>query len=265
MVMNRTLMIRRKGFNYYTDYTELYLNRAFQNYGYSVVRDKSKSDFSVTVYISESAKYMIMISTFFNELSEGNVANLCEVFSDAFKSEAKIADIIECENASYEMYEFMLSKTYSAYDEPVYLVDETQKLEWRTRDVNFKTNKDFCMSFVNVGGKISGINITLHFNEDICDLHLSDAYISSFNGQCFPRREILFKKQNTSFEADVHFLNIEKGINPKSAVLRGKKRATEERRYGFWLGFLPVSKEDVVLKGTLIITSSGVEILKCDI
>ena len=263
--MNRTLMIKRKGFNYYTDYTELYLHRAFQNYGYSVVRDKAKSDFSVIVYISEAEKYMKAISPFFDKMSESDAANLCDIFSDAFKSEVTIVEKREYEYSCVNAYEFMLSKTYSAYDEPVYLVDEPQKLEWRTRDIKFKTNKDYCMSFVNVGGKISGINITLHFNEDICDLHLSDAYISRFNGHSFPRQEILFKKQNISFEADVDFLNIEKGVNPKSAVLRGKKKANEEERHGFWLGILPVSKEDVVLKGTLTITSGGVEIFKCDI
>ena len=263
--MKRMLMVKRKGFNYYTDYTELYLHRAFQNYGYSVVRDKAKSDFSVIVYISEAEKYMKMTSPFFDKLSESDAVNLCDVFRDAFKSEVTIAEFTEYEYGSIDVYEFMLSKTYSAYDEPVYLIDEPPKLERRIRAVNFKTNKDYYMSFVNVGGKFSGINITINFNEDIHDLDLSDAHISRFNGESFPRLEISFKKQNSSFIADVDFLKLEKGINPNSAVLRGKKRDNDEKRYGFWLSVLPVSKEDVVLKGTLTISSGGVEIFKCDI
>ena len=263
--MKRKLMVKRKGFNYYTDYTELYLHRAFQNYGYSVVRDKAKSDFSVIVHISEEEKYMEMISPFFDKLSESDVANLCDVFSDAFKSEVAIAEINGYEKVSTGVYEFMLSKTYSAYDEPVYLIDVAPKLVRRTWKYSFKTNESYSMRFVNVGGKISGINITLDFNENIHDLDLSDAHISCFNRESFSSQEFLFKKENSSFKADIDFLKIEKGINPNCAVLRGKKKANEEDRYGFWFGVLPVSKEDVVLKGTLTITSGSVEIFKCNI
>ena len=263
--MKRMLMVKRKGFNYYTDYTELYLHKAFQNYGYSVVRDKDKSDFSVIVYISEFAKYMMLTSTFFDELSESDAVNLCEIFSNAFKSEAAIADITECENASFEAYEFMLSKIYSAYDEPVYMINEPPKLEWRTRDINFETNKNYSMSFVNVGGKFSGINITFEFNENLYDLELSDAHLSRFNGHSFSEQEFVFKKENGCFKADIDFLKLEKGVNPKSAVLRAKKRANEEERYGFWLGVLPVSKENIVLKGTLTIKSDNIELFKGNI
>lgn len=263
--MKRMLMVKRKGFNYYTDYTELYLHNAFQNYGYSIVRDKAKSDFSVFVYISEAEKYMKATSPFFDDLSENNVAELCDVFTETFKSEVTMVEASEYDNDSINTYEFMLSKNHSAYDEPVYLIDEPPKLERRIGVVNFKTNKDNSMSFVNVGGKISGINITLDFNEKIYDLDLLDARVSHFNGENFIRQEFVFEKVNNTFKADIDFVKVDKGINPKSAVLRGKKRATEEERYGFWLGVLPVSKEDVVLKGTLTIASGGVEIFKCHI
>ena len=63
--MKRVLYIKRKGFNYYTDYTELYLHEALQNYGFSLIREKEKSTFGVTVYISENEKYMAVLSPFF--------------------------------------------------------------------------------------------------------------------------------------------------------------------------------------------------------
>lgn len=263
--MKRMLMIKRKGFNYYTDYTELYLHRAFQNYGYSIVRDKTESEFSVIVCISETEKYMKMTSQFFDELSESDIANLCNLFSEAFKSEAIMTELTGYTYDPINEYEFMLSKTHSAYDEPVYLIDEPPKLERRIGVVNFKTNKDNSMSFVNVGGKFSGINITFNFNKNIYDLDLFDARVSHFNGENFTRQEFVFEKVNNSFKADIDFVKMDKGINPRSAVLRGKKRANEEERYGFWLGVLPVSKGNVVLKGTLTITSGSVEIFKCDI
>ncbi len=263
--MKRMLIIKRKGFNYYTDYTELYLHNAFQNYGYSVVRNKAQSDFSVTVYISETEKHMKMTSTFFDELSESDALNLCGIFSDAFKSEVVITANTGYEHSQFDVYEFLLSKTYSAYNEPVYLIDEPPKLEQRIGVIGFKTNKNNSMSFVNTGGKLSGINITFDFDENIYDLDIPDAYISRFNGESFSRQEFLFEKENSSFKANIDFLKIEKGINPESAILRGKKRANEEERYGFWLSVMPVCKKDTVLKGTLIITSDDIEIFKCDI
>ena len=263
--MERMLMVKRKGFNYYTDYTELYLHRAFQNYGYSVVRDKSKSDFSVIVYISETEKYIEMTSSFFDKLSESEIASLCDVFSDAFKSEASIAEIAGYELKSINVYEFMLSKEYSAYDEPVYLIDEPPKLKQITGVIDFRSNKNNSMSFVNVGGKISGVKIIFDFDEEIYDLDLTDAHISRFNGHSFSRKEFVFSKEENTFSADIDFLQIEKGINPESAVLRGKKRANEEEKCGFWLSVLPVSKESVILNGTLTVISGNVVIFKGDI
>ena len=263
--MKKMLMIKRKGFNYYTDYTELYLHNAFQNYGYSIVRDKAKSDFIVSVYISEAEKYMKATSPFFDNLRENNVTKLCDVFSKAFKSEVTMAEASERENESINTYEIMLCNNHSAYDEPVYLINELPKLEQRISVIDFKTNTNNSISFVNVGGKFSGINITFDFEESMHDLVLSDAHISRFNGESFLRQEFLFKKVNSSFKADIDFLKLEKGINPKSAVLRGRKRANEEDKFGFWLSVSPVSNENTVLKGTLTITSGNIEIFKCNI
>lgn len=263
--MKRILMVRRKGFNYYTDYTELYLHRAFQNFGYSIVRERSKCDFCVTVWMSETEKYMRMTSSFFDEMDEGDVEKLCDIFSDAFKSEVKMDEIGEYEGKAIE-YRFGLSKTYSAYDEPVYLVDEPPMLKQRVGIFEFRTNKENTMSFVNVGGKFSGISITLEFIGSIDDLDLSDARISCPDDEELIRRhELVFEKENNSFRANLDYFKMDKGVNPKSAVLRGKKRFDEEGKYEFWLDFMPVSKEDAVLKGTLTIESDGVELFKCDI
>ena len=51
--VKKLFLIKRKGFNYYTDYTELYLHKAFENKGYYLVKDESKCLFHVIVDISE--------------------------------------------------------------------------------------------------------------------------------------------------------------------------------------------------------------------
>ena len=93
--MKKVLMVSKKGFNYYTDYTEMYLHKAFQNYGYSIVRNKKKSDFSVFVSFPESEKYMNIVSPFFDDLDKHDITDLCSFFSEAFKSDVIMTEATE--------------------------------------------------------------------------------------------------------------------------------------------------------------------------
>lgn len=263
--MRKMLLVKRKGFNYYTDYTEHYLHNAFQNYGYSIVRDESKSDFSVLVYISETEKYMKMISPFFDNLSEKDIENFCNLFSVAFKSEVKMEDFDESQCNSMYPYKFMLSKNHSAYNEPAYLIDAPPKLERRTYNCNFTTNKVSLMSFVNVGGNISGLKIIFDFSENVEDLQLSDSKISYYANKENTVLDISFDKNDKTFTSNIDSFKTDKGINPKSAVLKGKKRADEEEKHGFRLRILPVSSKHLNLSGKLTIISQGIEIFKDDI
>lgn len=263
--MKRVLLVKKRGYNYYTDYTELYFHRFFSDYGYSVVRDKSKGNFSVLVYISESEKYMQMISPLFDELAESDISSFCESFSKIFKSEVMMSELKDNMLYSVRPYECMFSDKFSAYDEPVFLSEECPKLRWPTRDVYFKANEAYYISFVSIGGKISGINIIFEFRENISDLVLSDAEVSYYKDKNEIKRSIFFEKNGSIIKASVDFLEISEGVNPMSAILLGKKKADTESYHGFYLKLLPVVNDDVVFHPTLIITSDDAEIFRINL
>ena len=260
--MKRVLYVKRKGFNYYTDFTELYLHKALQNYGFSLIREKEKSTFGVTVYISMNEKYMAMLSPFFDSIDEADLLTLCGNFNKFFKSEAIVSVCPDDAVFPGDKEYFMFSENYSAFDEPVYLIEESPKLKRNLSQCFFRTNRISLIRFVNIGGKLSGINIALDFEEDINNLSIEKAEIIYHENNKEVRKPINFAKNNNSFYADADFLLIDKGINPACAVLRAKKLYTEEEKLGFSLKLTPKSGEDIILKPTLRIFSQGVEIFK---
>ena len=260
--MKRVLYIRRKGFNYYTDYTELYLHNALQSYGYSLIREKEKSTFNVTVYISETEKYKALLSPFFDSIDETELLSLCENFSIAFKSEAMISVCPDDAIFPGEKEFFMFSDKFSAFDEPVYLTEEAPKLKMKTAECFFRTNKPYHIRFVNNGGRLSGIRIVLDFDEDISDLTIDEAEIIYYEKKNEIRIPLSFVRTDNGFCSQADFFYLEKGINPASAVLRAKKLYNEEVRLGFSLKFSPESYADIILTPTLRIITDNKEIFK---
>lgn len=260
IIMKRVLYIKRKGFNYYTDYTELYLHNAFQKFGYNLVRDPIKSSFCVTVFISEAEKYMAFLSPYFDSLSDDDLISICEKFSAEFKSEAVFSLCKDDMKFSGEKETFMFSDRYSAFDEPVYLTDEKPELTIKTADTYFTANKPYLIRFVNTGGELSGIDVILDFYESTDKLIIDEAEIIYYENKKEFRKALNFRKDSNSFTAEADFVNIKEGINQNCAVLRAKKLFNEELRHGFTLLIRPESYRDTVYTPTLRILSSGEEI-----
>ena len=260
--MKRVLYIRRKGFNYYTDYTELYLHNALQSYGFSLIREKEKSTFGVTVYISESEKYMAALSPFFDSIGDEDLLTLCEHFSKTFKSETIVSACADDSVFPGDKEYFMFSENYSAFDEPIYITDAPAKLKRKTASCFLTANKPYLIRFVNNGGKLSGADIVLDFEENISHLSIADAEIIHCENKKDVRNPLAFTKVGNSFSAKADLIYIEKGINPSSAVLRAKRLYNEEIKYGFCLKFTPVCCDDIILTPTLRLLSEGEEIFK---
>ena len=260
--MKRVLYIKRKGFNYYTDYTELYLHNALQNYGYNLIRECDKSTFSVTLYISENEKYMALLSPFFDSINENDLLTLCENFSKAFKSEVIVSACPDDSTFPGDKEIFLFSENFNAFDEPVYLTEETPELKRKMADCFFKTNTPYLIRFANTGGKLTGIRIVLDFNEDISSLTIVEAEITYYENKKEISRPLTFTYDGTSLCTKADFICIEKGINTASAFLRGKKLYNEEIKYGFSLKITPVSSDNTTLTPTLRIYTEDREIYK---
>ncbi len=119
--MKRVFCIKRKRYNFYRDYTELYLHQSFETKGYYLVKEKEKKLFVVIVDVSMSKKYMTVLSPYFDTLTEEEAANFAETLSNNFKSEV----IIDYVTGDYEVkeipYVFMFSDVYNAFDEDIYV------------------------------------------------------------------------------------------------------------------------------------------------
>lgn len=260
--MKRVLYIRRKGFNYYTDYTELYLHNALENYGFSLIRRADKCTFSVRVYISESEKYMALLSPFFDSIDESDLIKLCKNFSNAFKSEVIVSACPDDAVFTGDEEYFMFSESFSAFDEPVYLTESPASLHRKIADCFFRSNNPYLIRFVNTGGKLSGIDIALEFEENIGRLSIEEAEIICYENKKEARKPLVFTKENGAFGAKADFLTIEQGINPACAVLRGKKLFNEELKHGFSLKFIPMHPDNIVFAPTLKLYSDGRELFK---
>ena len=236
--MKKLFLIKRKGFNYYTDYTELYLHKAFENKGYYLVKDESKCLFDVIVDISEE-KYMAVLSSYFNTLSEDDAREFAEFLSCDFKSEVIV---IPCpENYQFKgiAYKFMFSDVYNAFDEDVYVYDKAPEFVRESYSTYCKSGDLYSEEYINYGGEFKGIEISVSFDAE--DVEIEGAFLTYTPRKEIERRQISFKKKNDRFVCTLSDFCIEKGINKYSAVLRGRKLLDEKRKQGFAIHFIPSS------------------------
>ena len=234
--MKRTMYIRRKGFNYYTDYTEKYLHDALSNYGYYLVREKDKSVFLVVVSIPEQEKYMSVQSSFLDMLSEDEIAAAGEIFSESFKSEVIIAPTFE-NSPLLPWYVFYFSDTHNAFELPAFVTKGSPEPVQETRDLTPITpGKTRVYDFVNYGGPGVGLDICIYGADEDCFEEFS------VNRWIKNRRitvNAAFVKEDDHLFASLPNFVIPAGINKNSAALRGRKLATEKSQRGLFIRLIP--------------------------
>ena len=233
--MKKLILIKRKGFNYYTDYVETYLHRAFKDKGFYLVKDEKNSLFDVLVDVSENEKYMTLLSSYFDTLSKQEIDDFVEKLGIYFKSEVLIA---ECEEYRYKgvPYKIGFSDTHNAYEEDGYVYNTEPELVRESFSL-CRANEPYVISCVNYGGAFKGIEITLLFDND--DVELEDVSLNYIQGKNRVSREIVFEKENNVFSCVIDDFAMDKGINRYSAKLRGKKKVNEKEKCGFYVRFIP--------------------------
>lgn len=245
--MKRTMYIRRKGFNYYTDYTEKYLHDALSGYGYNLVRERENSVFAVTVYISEE-KYMTLQSVFIDMLPEEELPAASEAFSSAFRSEV-IISAGGGEPHGGVAYVFYFSDVYSAYDLPPFVESGEPELKQITGNLTpFIPGVPRVYSFVNYGGPAAGLEVRIEGAD------ASDFEDFTVNRWATKNRRITekpaFERANTGLMARLPDFVIPAGINRGSAVLRGRTLDRERDKRGLYLRLIPAAgcrQEDIKL------------------
>ena len=237
--MKRVFLIKRKGFNFYGDYTEKYLHQSFENKGYYLVKEKDKKLFGVIVDVPMSKKYMTVLSPYFDTLTEDDAREFAEILSDNFKSEV----IIDYVTGNYEIYEtpymFMFSDVHNAFDENVYVYDNAPEFVRESYSAYCKSGDLYLEEYVNYGGGFKGIEISISF--DVEDVEIEDAFLTYEPHKEIERCQIVFEKKHGMFVCVLNDFSMDKGINKHSAVLRYKKLQKEKWKHGFSIHFKPKS------------------------
>ena len=83
--METHIKLRKKGFNYYTDYTEKYLDEALNAYGYNLSLRKENGKGSLTLFWDESP-WLTVSAPWFDEMSEEKVKEVAENLAEKFKT-----------------------------------------------------------------------------------------------------------------------------------------------------------------------------------
>jgi len=238
--VKKLFLIKRKGFNYYTDYTELYLHRSFENKGYYLVKDESKCLFSVIVDISEE-KYMTVLSPYFDTLSEDDAREFSEILGSNFKSEVIAMPCTENYQFKGIPYRFMFSDIYNAFEEDIYVYDTSPEFVQECFS-QCKSEQPYVVEYINYGGAFRGLEISLSF--DNADVILEEPSLNYYVGKEKLTKELTFEKSGNKFYCSVPEFHMNKGINKYSAVLRGKKREDEKSKNGFYIRFVPRSSDE---------------------
>ena len=245
--MKRIFLIKRKGVNFYRDYTELYLHQSFENKGYHLVKAKDKKLFGVIVDVSMSEKYMTVLSPYFDTLTEDEAKAFADILSDNFKSEV----IIDYVTGDYEVkeipYVFMFSDVHNAFLEDVYVYDNAPEFVRESHSTYCKSGDLYSEEYVNYGGGFKGIEIRISF--DVEDVEIENTFLTYEPHKEIKRLQIAFEKKNGVFVCALDDFSMDKGINKHSAVLRCKKLQKEKWKHGFSIHFRPRSDiENLVVK-----------------
>ena len=235
--MKRVFLIKRKGFNFYRDYTELYLHQSFENKGYHLVKEKGKSLFNVIVDVSLSEKYMTVLSPYFGTLTEDEAKAFADILNDNFKSEV----IIDYVTGDYEVkeipYVFMFSDVHNAFDEDIYVYDNAPEFVRESYSAYCKSGNLYSEEYVNYGGRFKGIEISISF--DVEDVEIENAFLTYEPHAEVERCQLVFEKKHGVFVCVLDDFSMDKGINRNSAVLRYKKLQKEKWKHGFSIHFKP--------------------------
>lgn len=174
--MKTYIKLRRKGFNYYTDFTQKYLNAAFAEYSYYLTFRKEKAAFSVKFYWDDSPWFTFSadwLSDFDDEQTEQFAKHLAE----SFKTKYEIAHDF-CVTGNSECIEYYLTAdhNWAAVNEPPFIQEGHPKLQTVMYNNPLVKGKETDVWIQNCGGIEPGLTIDAISSDP--PIELSDFFIS---------------------------------------------------------------------------------------
>lgn len=243
--METHIKLRKKGFNYYTDYTEKYLDEALNAYGYKLSLRKENGKGSLTLFWDESP-WLTVSAPWFDEMSEEKVKEVAENLAKKFKTVYEITSE-EPKEKFEERHEYYITDGVGAIDEPFFITEGEPCFEWVTMPFRQNYNKPYHISFQNYGGIKKGLvaEITVkNKNAEIKDFELRKMD-SNGDFEVFKSEPIVAENENDKiYRFEFPEYVIPEGINRYSIKLMAKKKQTECEKRRIFISFLPVCDYD---------------------
>lgn len=239
--METHIKLRKKGFNYYTDYTEKYLNETLEAYGYKLSLRKENGKGSLTLFWDESP-WLTVSAPWFDEMSEEKVKEVAENLAEKFKTKYEIVN--EEAVATYEeMHEYYITDGIGAIDEPFFISDGEPCFEWVTMPFRQKYNEPYHISFQNHGGIKKGLAAEIELSNKNARIESFQMKSQRNDGEyeVFTTEPTVTENENGRvYQFVLHDYVIPEGINRYSIKLMGKKKQTECEKRRIYVSFLPV-------------------------
>ncbi len=170
------IKLRKKGFNYYTDYTQKYINNAFAEYAYYQTLRKDKALFSVQFFWDDSP-WLTFSASWLNTLSSEQVIKLAEHLAKHFKTRYEIANTYVPAGGTTKMEYYLTDNIeWAAVNEPPFVREGEPVLKAFMFNPTLKSGKESFVSIQNYGGIGQGVTV-----DAICGdtpVSFSDFFIS---------------------------------------------------------------------------------------
>ena len=279
------IKVKKKGFNYYTDYMERYFDNVAKEYGLHLTKRNNQADMWCTAFVSvpgSAVKWMTFASPLFDSLTLMQLEKLTQLIGVCFKSESKLEESEDvlgelallskaaqesrdyskfrdfCEHGYGIPERFMFSRKYSAFDEPVYISEGETVFKKSSYDAYRISGKSYSVTALNTGGPSKGISFDISFSDN-CEIMIENQRWSVWKNNSMPTQESFEFEQTVyndriRFHSDLPDFEIHCGFNEYSTKLVGKGKMNAATKCEISLLFTPYGKDSALRDMEVMIT-----------
>lgn len=247
---NIFIKLRRKGFNYYTDYTQRYLETVFNQSSYYQTLRHERAELSCEICF-DSSPWLTFSANWLCNYSSEQTVRFAEALAEAFKTKYEIAHDFEKDKSACCMtYYFTKNKAYAAVNEDPFIRDGPPKLGIYCYSRCLRDQQPAVISVQNFGGVSTGITVETTCAAGV--IELTDFHILYQDTHGI---EPYVSKMPTSIKADYARpqttiykfgdFSIPEGVNLYSTKLMGRAKQEQCNKRSFSVKFIPLlSGED---------------------
>lgn len=276
------IKVKRRGFNYYTDYMERYFENVAVQYGYHLTKRREQAELRCVTFVSEpspgSSKWITFTSSSFEGMTYEQLEELSRIVGECFKSES-VVDIVDDVllelvdeirlfyegKGSFKMssnselaqkygmpHIWQFNKEHSAFDEPIFITEAETAFKVVQYDMHLVSHEKFLIGIMNIGRASKGLTINILFNNSSeVEIENPTLIIPNAKRSIDPQRIALDMVRidtdnKTIFCVELSDFTIRDGFNEYSAKLCGRKKQDIADSCCLYVLFKPCGNEAVL-------------------